>query len=367
LKIVLLGPAPPYRGGISLFALSLANELTRQGHEVYFLNFKSQYPRFIFPGKEQTDSSLSAGGLPNQRILVPWLPWTWLNSVKAIRAIAPDFVLVSWFLPFFAPAFSFILAFTKRSKRIIIAHNVAPHEKWPLAKALTLFTFNQAERIILLSKATYSELQMIGSNSLLRRAVLGFHPITQILLSKNAASNEALQPKSNVLLFFGLIKAYKGLDILLQAMPNVIAAFPDTILRIAGEVYGSVQPYEELINALNIRQNLNVSFDYISDPEIPLLFEGVSLCILPYKTASQSGVIATSYSYGVPVIATDVGGLGEYVLPGKTGYLVPPNDPRALADAIIGHLSAQPDFQSHIRDYISGMSWEKLVQLVLAT
>lgn len=366
MKIVFLGPAPPYRGGISLFALSLANELTRQGYDVYFLNFKSQYPRFLFPGKEQTDSSLSAGELTNKRILVPWLPWTWLSSVQAIRSISPDYVIVSWFLPFFAPAFSFILAFTKRSKRIIIAHNVAPHEKWPLAKALTLFTFNQAERIILLSKATYHELQGIGSNALLRRAVQGFHPITLSRLSTATCSNEAAPPASPVLLFFGLIKAYKGLDILLQAMPYVIAAFPKTILHIAGEVYGSIQPYEELINALGIRQNLKINFGYISDPDIPELFKGVSLCILPYKTASQSGVIATSYSYGVPVIATDVGGLGEYVLPGRTGYLVPPNDPKALAEAIIDHLRAQPDFQANIQDYISGMSWSKLAQLVLA-
>lgn len=359
MKIAFLGPAPPYRGGISLFALMLARAMQGLGHEVVFYNFLRQYPKLLFPGKEQFDSALATSEFSNIRSLTPWLPFSWWRTAQHINSFKPDIILVSWFLPFFAPAYGWILRHTIKVPKVILAHNVAAHENWAFALQLMLYTFKPASKIVLLSKATLFELQQKAPLSISKRGVLGFHP------SYDCYASVKHRQEAKTLLFFGLIKPYKGLDILLSAMPLVLAKLPEAKLVIAGEVYGDSTLYEKQIQALGINHALSTHFRYISDPEISAFFAQASLCILPYKSASQSGVIATSYSFGVPVLASDVGGLGEYVLPGKTGYLVPPENPEMLASAIITHLQNNPDLSSGIAEYCTHHSWKSLAELVL--
>ena len=359
MKIAILGPAPPFRGGISLFALKLARAWQEQGHEPAFFNFRSQYPRLLFPGKDQTDKALNKIEFPNFRILTPWLPLSWWRTAKAIKNYEAELIVVSWFLPFFAPTYGFILRCLPKITKVILAHNVAAHEKWFFAGFLRRFAFAPATRIVVLSQSCYHELKHLLPFSISRRGVLGFHPVNDLLKQDSGIA------KLPILLFFGLIKPYKGLDVLLAALPLVLQKFPQAKLIIAGEVYGDSSGYLSQIRQLGIANSVQAHFRYISEPEITQFFNQASLCILPYKSASQSGVIATAYSLGIPVLASNVGGLGEYVIEGVTGYLVPPNDPNKLAAAIIRHLADNPDFSTGIKAFWQKYSWANLADLII--
>jgi glycosyltransferase involved in cell wall biosynthesis len=363
LRIAILGPAPPFRGGISLFALMLARAFRAADHEVAFFNFASQYPKLLFPGKDQFDNALDANEFPNYRILTLWLPLSWVKTATAIKAFKADLILVSWFLPFFAPAYGWILRRCANIPKVIVAHNIAAHENWTLSSQLLRYCFHPATRIVVLSKATLQELKQKLPLYIAKRGVQGFHPIYDCYVQ---VSQTVLKSATD-LLFFGLIKPYKGLDLLIDAMALVIKQIPEAKLVIAGEVYGDDSIYHKQIQALGLGKAIETHFRYISEPEISSFFGATSLCILPYKSASQSGVIATAYSFGVPVLASDVGGLGEYIIEGETGYLVPPNDPEKLAIAIVKHLQNKPDMRSSIAEYREQYSWNKLTELMLAT
>jgi len=361
MRICILGPAPPFRGGISLFALHLGKTLRKLGHEVSFQSFSRQYPAFLFPGKAQTDAALDSDGITVERTLTPWLPWTWEHTVKSIVSARTDLLIISWFLPFFAPAYAYVLKRLKNTRKVVLAHNVSAHEKWALADTLTGLVFNAADHIVVLSKASLKELDKVVPLRTARKAVLGFHPI----YSHSGQASRYEHHKTRTILFFGLIKPYKGLDVLLASLPEAVKAFPDLKLVIAGEVYGDSSIYEKQIDTLGIRKWVDCRFRYISENELGELFAQAGLCVLPYKSASQSGVIATSYSFGVPVLASDVGGLGEYVEAGFTGYLVQPNSPHLLAEAIVRHFSEMPDMQDNIIEYCRRFSWQNLAELIL--
>lgn len=360
MKIAILGPAPPFRGGISRFAYALAKAFLELGHNVQFYNFYKQYPTLLFPGKGQLDRTFPENEFVNLRLLIPWSFKSWKLIINALKKYNPEVIIVSWFLPYFAPAYGYILKRLANPNIIILAHNVSAHEKWPGEKQLLQYVFKPATKIVTLSKATLDELQAKLPLFISKKGVLGFHPCYDYKTNINDVSN-----KTNTLLFFGLIKPYKGLDVLLKAMPTVIKAVPDAKLIIAGEVYGNSNIYIKQIQELGIEKNVETHFHYIGDPDIARFFSASCLCILPYKSASQSGVIATSYGFGVPVLASDIGGLGEYVINNKTGYLVPPANPEALAEKIIIHLKQKPDMSKAIEDFTKRYSWKALAELLI--
>jgi glycosyltransferase involved in cell wall biosynthesis len=360
LKIALLGPAPPFKGGIALFAEHLAQEFLRLGHEVMFFNFKKQYPALIFPGGKQEE-----GGEPSAeslRLLTPWLPHSFERTISAINSFVPDLVIVSWWLPFFAPAYGYILRRIKRGKKLILAHNIIPHESWPLSKKLLRFAFEPADGIVVLSKACMKDLKRVVSNKLVLKAHQGFHPLYSTFGEDISKTNV-----HSTLLFFGMIKPYKGLDILLNAMPLIRQEIPDIRLIIAGSVYKDQASYEEMIEDLGLADAVETRFHYVKDEEVQELFRKSDVCVLPYKTATQSGVIATSYSYDTPVIASDVGGLGEYIKEGKTGFLVEPDSAPALAHAVIDFYKNQQllPMQANIAKIKEDQSWNNLVNIFL--
>jgi len=361
MKIAIMGPAPPYRGGISLFALMLARAYKKMGHEVIFYNFKLQYPALMFPGKGQLDNKLNTREFVNHRLIIPWLPVTWNRTIHSLLKEKPDMIIVSWFLPFFAPTYGYILRKLPRIPKVILAHNISSHEKWAFGDKLMHYALAPATKVVVLSKSTLAELHTKVPLFIARRGVVGFHPCYDCYTQSPMKTT-----KGNTLLFFGLIKPDKGLDTLLEAMPLVLKSVPDAVLIIAGEVYGDSKSYVQQIHTLGTTHAVQTHFRYISDPEIAHFFNEASLCVLPYKSASQSGVIATSYSFGVPVLASNVGGLGEYIIDGETGYLVPPENKQKLAEAIIKHLQTQPDFSEAIDAYTKRYSWKALAELIIA-
>lgn len=360
MKIAFLGPAPPFRGGISLFASHLANEMYRQGHEICFFNFHRQYPALLFPAGKQEDNIESIH--PNKRILTPYLPYTWDKTARAINEYIPDIIIVSWWLPFFAPAYGRILRKIKQGRKVILAHNIMPHEEWFASRSLLRYVFSKADEIVVLSKSCLLELKRNLPSRIVRKAILGFHPIYDTHSGDNTKTNAL--PR---ILFFGMIKEYKGLDVLLDAMPIIRVAIPDIRLVIAGTVYKDQAVYEEKIKDLDIGANVETHFRYISDKEVANFFRQSDLCVLPYKSATQSGVISTSYSYDTPVIASDIGGISEYVEAGETGLLVPPSNPPALAAAVIQFYGKEmlTAMQNSIRNYKKKNTWFELARIIL--
>jgi hypothetical protein len=203
MKIALLGPAPPFRGGISLFASHLGNEFANQGHELCFFNFRQQYPPILFTAGKQTEDIKF--NHPTRRILTPYLPHTWAPTAKAINEFKPDITIVSWWLPFFGPAYAYILGRLKHGRKVILAHNVEPHEEWLGTRMLLRSVFSKADEIVVLSKSCLLELKRNLPSSIVRKAILGFHPIYDTYGGDTAKTN-ALP----CILFFGMIKAYKG-------------------------------------------------------------------------------------------------------------------------------------------------------------
>ncbi len=366
MKIALLGPAPPFRGGITQFALMLAQEFQRGENEVRMFTFERQYPKLLFPGGTQTTSFESLPQIPVERVFTPYLPHTWKNAVNRIRDFQPDLLITSYFLPWFAPSYTWICKRLPDARRICLAHNIDFHEKWPGADLLSKLFFRQCERIVLLSDACLQDLKKKMPASIAQKGLLGFHPIYDCYGNREEQSAEN-SPKQPTAMFFGLIKAYKGLDVLLKALKQARRRIPNLKLLVAGEVYGKAEKYVKLIQELGLQEAVETRFHYITDSEIGDLFRQAQVCVLPYKSATQSGVIATSYSFQVPVIASRIGGLSEYISEGETGLLVPPDDPEALAAALISYFEQDlfEPFSANIPAYIERFSWQKLAALIL--
>lgn len=366
LKIALLGPAPPFRGGISQFALMLAKEYQRSGNSVKMFTFQRQYPKLLFPGGEQTTEFSDLPDVQIERVFTPYIYRSWNRAVERIREYQPDLVIVSYFLPWFAPSYAWICKRLQGTRIICLAHNIDFHEKWPCADALTRRLFKHCDRIVLLSEACYKDLQRKMPAAISAKGVQGFHPIYDCYGEESSAAELSPQ-EEKTLLFFGLIKPYKGLDVLLKALKQVQKRISGVRLIIAGEVYGKPNPYLELIRTLGLGDSVETQFRYITDKEIAGIFQRSQVCILPYKSATQSGVIATSYNFNLPVIASDVGGLSEYIEEGVTGMLVPPNDPEALAAAIIRYFEADlySVMSRNIPAYKERYSWPRLAEIIL--
>lgn len=361
-RIAFLGPAPPFRGGIAQFAVHLAKVLASRGARIMFCNFTQQYPQLLFPGGSQYDNSVAPPDMINKRCFSAYLPWTWHKAVRELRDFSPDMLIVSYWLPFFAPSLAWIASKMKQTKVVFLAHNIQSHEYWPFMSKLRNYALGKAEHIVLLSQACLNDIYKYCPNQIARRAVLGFHPI----YNHGTPIDYTGLSEQKRILFFGLIKPYKGLDILLEAMPSVLRVIPELKLIIAGAVYGKQQTYEDQIDRLGIRESVETDFRYINEDEMAGYFGKCQACILPYRSATQSGVIADSYSFGIPVIAFNVGGLAEYIQDGETGLLVSEVNKEALAKAIISFYQeySLDRMQHHIYQYVQMHSWDKLADLI---
>ncbi len=368
LRIAFLGPAPPYRGGISKFATTLAEQYAAMGYEVRMFNFESQYPALLFPGSDQYDDN--APKLRTERVFTPYLPLSWSKAVRRIRRFAPHIVIASYWIPLMAPSMGWILRKLIKSAEnpeiILLVHNIEFHEKWPMAHKLSLYLLKTAHKIVLLSQKSYDDVTANFPTINQDRLILGFHPIYTDYLAEAQAPQPPPLCKRPTVLFFGFIKSYKGLDILLKAMYLVRKKLPTIRLVIAGDVYGDKTVWENMIGAMELIDITTSHFGYIADSEIAGLFQNASVCVLPYKSATQSGIIATSYAFDLPVIASDVGGLSEYIIEAETGFLVPSENYQALAEKILYYFkeNCEAPMRAQIRQYKQSYTWDRLAALI---
>lgn len=365
MKIVILGPVNPYRGGIAALNERLAVELKKEGHEVIIFNFKLQYPGFLFPGKTQYTDDLAPEGLKIVRKVNSVNPLNWVHVGSELKRLSPDLIIVRYWLPFMGPALGTICRLARRNKHtkvICIADNIIPHEKRPGDRLFTSYFVKGVDGFIAMSKEVFRDIDIFVRKPVKRFAA---HPVYdhygEIIPRQEALHKLNLSPDYRYLLFFGFIREYKGLDLLLEAMNDNRLREKPVKLIIAGEYYGNQEYYNDLINRFGLQDQLVLHTDYIPSDEINNYFCAADLIVQPYKSATQSGVTQIGYHFDKAMLVTDVGGLSEIIADRKSGYVVPPKS-SAIADAIVDFYKSEreEDFVRETKLLKQNFSWSNL-------
>jgi len=371
-RFCLIGPTYPYRGGIAHYTTLLARHLREEGHEVLLLSFSRQYPGWLFPGRSDKDPSERPLRAEAEYILDPINPLTWRRTLKRIKEWRPDVVIIPWWHPYFAPAWSILSRGIKRmksaSRLIFICHNVLPHEQGRFSKLLLpsviRITLGKGDGFIVHSQVDETILRSFLPPA---RITVTPHPTYAALgdVDTTAVALPVTLPDDRpLLLFAGFVRPYKGLDILLDALPLVLAEMPVHLLA-AGEFWqGGEAQYRRQIRDLGIEEHVTIINEYLPDELLAACIDRADVVVLPYRSATQSGVIQAAFGRNTPVITTDVGGLAEVVENGRTGLVVPPEDAAALNGAINQFFVENyvKTFHNNIRLKSKQFSWNSLIQ-----
>ncbi len=368
-KIVLVGPMHPYRGGIAHFLETMYRGLQARGHAVEAVTFTRQYPERLFPGKTQYETGDVAHPVPARRLIDTINPATWFSAARHVAALQPDAVLFKYWMPFFAPAFGTIARrVRKRGARVIVVvDNAIPHERRPGDLALGRYFFKAVDGCIVMSEAVGRDLRRLGVEAPVRQVV---HPVYDLFgeapPQAEARATLGLPPAPPVLLFFGFIRRYKGLHVLLEAMPLILDALPEARLLVAGEFYEDEAPYRRLIAQNGLHERVLLHGEYLPNEAVPRYFAAADVVVQPYVSATQSGVAQVAFHFDKPAIVTDVGGLAEVVPHERAGLVVPPEDPAALAAAVVRFFREEMGARlaEGVRREKKKYSWNRLYEAV---
>lgn len=372
MRIALIGPVYPYKGGISHYTGLLYKELVKQGHQVHLHSFKFQYPSFLYH-KEQKDERDSQFKIADTNYSIHTMnPLNWLSAARKISKDDPELVVFQWWHPYFMPCFWSLCKLLKKRKILFICHNVFPHERFPMDRFLTKLMLRQGDYFITQSRMDAEDLLSVKPDA---SYVVTPHPSYNVFKLKNLSVQEArellqIQDQTKVLLFFGFVREYKGLKYLLRAMPEIREKVSDIQLWIVGDFGKDKDEYMELIRDMDIGEQIKVVEGYIADAEVEKYFAASDLVVLPYVSATQSGIVQIAYGLERPVLVTDVGGLPDVVTDRKTGYVVESQSPHAIAEAVRDYFeqNRQEEFAANIREEEERFSWstfaDKLIGLV---
>lgn len=371
-RFCLIGPTYPYRGGIAHYTTLLAQHL-REEHETLLISFSRQYPAWLFPGRSDRDPSERPLRTEAEYLLDPLNPVTWRRTLRRIRAWQPEVVVMQWWVPFWAPAWAVLGRGIRRlpgSPRLFfICHNVLPHEqgkwsRWLLPHVLKL-ALKPGNRFIVHSQADGDILNRYFPQADIRVSPLPTYQ--KVGESKETVLPVSLPGDRPLLLFCGFVRPYKGLDILLDALPLVLAKRPIHLL-IAGEFWQGTATYRAQIDKLQLGEAVTIIDEYLPNETLTACIARSDVVVLPYRSATQSAVIQLAFGQGKPVITTDVGGLAEAVENGRTGLVVPPDDPQALAEAINCFFAEELGtvFEENIMVGNGRFAWEHLLNSLLA-
>lgn len=362
MKILIIGTAYPLKGGLASFNERLAYALQEQGHEVELYTFTLQYPGFLFPGKTQYSEEVAPAGLRITPLISSVNPLSWLNAGKKAATSRPDLILIKYWLPFMGPSFGTILRQAKKNKHtrvISILDNVIPHEKRPGDAPFTRYFLKPVDGFISMSHEVLRDLRSFTRD---KPALFSPHPVYDNygdpLPKTDARALLKLPATGRYILFFGYIRKYKGLDLLLEAMADERIARAGIKLIVAGEYYGDKDYYDEIIDRLQIRDRLELFTDFIPNAEVKYYFSAADCVVQPYRTATQSGISQIAYHFEKPMIVTNVGGLPEIVPDGKVGF-VTEVDPKAIADSIIRFYEENREtaFAENLKEERKKYSW----------
>ena len=367
MRVVIIGPAYPLRGGLATYNERLARAFQEEGDEVRIVTFSLQYPDFLFPGQTQFSAELGPVNLEIEVSLNSVNPFSWLKVGRKLRAERPDLVIFRFWLPFMGPALGTVARLVRgngHTRVVAITDNVIPHEKRPGDGPLTRYFLSACDGFVTMSRSVLSDLQRLGFGR--KPALYRPHPLYDnfgpIKSKSEALSALRLPDATGYLLFFGFIRAYKGLDIMLEAFADKrLVAMPIKLI-IAGEFYEDAAPYEALIQRYNLEERIIRATDFIPNEKVVDYFCAADLIVQPYKNATQSGVSQIAYHFERPMLVTDVGGLAELIPDGVVGYVVPPT-PVAIADAVVDFYAAKREevFAAGVREQKKQFSWPIMV------
>ena len=367
-KIVLIGPVYPYKGGIAHYTSLLYRALS-QKYDVEMISYKMQYPRFLFR-REQKDYRNDVFRIEDAQFLLHTAdPFNIIRTASKIRRMHPDLVIIQWWHPYFAPCYRILeAALGRKIRKMFICHNVFPHERFPFDRALTKLVLNKADYFLLHSERDVDDLLAIRPDAQYR---LNPHPTYNAFrirnLTKSQAREELLLPvDEKVLLFFGFVREYKGLKHLIKAMPEVKRRLGNVRLIVAGAFGSDRVSYRRMIDDNGANDCIEVVDRYVADNEGEKYFAACDVAVLPYESATQSGIVQIAFGFGKPVIVTNVGGLPDVVADGQTGYIVERGDPGQLADAIVRFYENDmaERFEAQVRREADRFSWDRLVEKI---
>ena len=370
-KIILIGPAYPYRGGNALFVTHTYESLKNQ-FDVKIYNYKLLYPSILFPGTTQFDKSKGqVFEVPSERVVNSTNPFNWFKVAGMLKKENADLVVFDWWHPFFGfchGIISFLIKKKYRNKILFITENVVSHEANPIDKFLTKIGLSSASRFLALSGVVEKEVQQYSKGKKVYRSEL---PVYDCYQQNNNLDVNKLKREfgfiedSLVLLFFGYVRKYKGLDILINAFPKILAQHPTAKLLIVGEFYDDPKEYLELIKKLGIEDKIKLINQFVPNEEVSKYYLISDVVVLPYRSATQSGILNVAYGFNKPVIVTDVGGLAEFVDEERTGFVVKPNSSDAIVDGFNRFLSSRDktDFAAHILERNRKNSFNQLPEV----
>ena len=367
MKIIMIGPVYPFKTGLSYYTGLMYRGLMKK-HDVQLLSYTMQYPKLLFK-KEQKDYEDDTVKIDDVTYMIHTAnPFNWISSARYINRQKPDLVIFQWLHPYFTPCFWSLAKLIKHSKIMFICHNVFPHERFPLDTWLTKTALRQGDFFVTHSTMDAEDLKSVVKNPNYKVAV---HPAYNFFKIKNMTKEQGreilnIKPDEKVLLFFGLVREYKGLKHLLKAMPQVKETFSDCRLLIAGDFGSSEDQYRALINENGIEDCVDVYGGHIPIPQVEKFFAACDLVVLPYESATQSGVIQVAYSFRKPVLVTNVGGLPDVVNDNQTGFIVEPFDSKALSDAIERYFKENKAeaFKEHIEEEAYRFSWDRMTETI---
>lgn len=366
-KIILIGPVYPYKGGISHYTGLMCRELLKR-HNVEMISYKMQYPKFLFH-KEQRDYSNDSFKIEGAEYLLNTAnPFNIVRTAHHIRRKKPDLVVIQWWHPYFAPCYFLLTRFMGRQNVVFVCHNVFPHERFPMDKALTRLALSGGSHFIVHAAKEAKELTKIQSHP---DYVATPHPTYNAFCFKGMNREQAREmlhigAEERILLFFGYIREYKGLRYLLRAIPEIIREDERVKLWVVGEFGSDKEDYLKLIRELGIEDGVRVQDSYTPDREVEKYFAAADLVVLPYTSATQSGIVQVAYGFTKPVVVTNVGGLPDVVEDGETGYIVEPEKPQAIAEAVVRFFreGQAQRMQENIEKEAYRFSWERMVEVL---
>ena len=367
MKVVIIGPAHPLRGGLASFNQRLARQFSNEGHECSIVSFSLQYPSFLFPGTTQYSSDAAPGDVTIHTLINSVNPLNWLSVGSKIKKWKPDLVVVRYWLPFMGPALGTILRTVKKNKQIkivCIADNVIPHEKRFGDIPFTKYFLKAPDAFVTMSERVLSDLRRFTN----KPAQLVQHPLYdnfgEPVTKTEARKHLGLDEKDRLILFFGFIRQYKGLDLLLKAMADTRIKKENIKLVVAGEFYEDDKAYLQLIRDNNLQEQVILKTNFIPDSEVKYFLCSGDCVVQPYKNATQSGVTPLAYHFEKPMIVTNVGGLPSLVPDEKVGLVCEP-EPGSIANAILKFYQlGEQYFIPHLRSEKEKYSWSKLTEAI---
>lgn len=370
MKIVLLGTSYPYRGGLASFNERLVRQFQDEGFDAEIFTFTVQYPSLLFPGKTQYSTEPAPDNLRITRCVNSVNPFNWIKVGRELMKSAPDIVIIKFWIPLMAPCFGTIARIAKRNKKtkiVSILDNIVPHEKHWGDKLLAKYFVKSVDAFVAMSKSVMDDLAAFDT---VKPRLLMPHPVFDNFGSKidrkTALSFLKLDENQKYMLFFGIIRDYKGLDLLLQAFSDERFKCLNVKLIVAGEFYNDEERYRKMEQDLNLKDRI-IWFDkFIPDSEVRYFFNAADIIVQPYKSATQSGVTQIGYHFERPMLVTDVGGLKEIIPDGKVGYVVKPQAD-SIAEALLDFFThdRMKEFEDNLKEEKKKYSWANMTHGII--